>query len=120
MPIGWFRVSVSPGFAPYGKPVPNSIWLTSRRPDTRRRRSFIQAPEPVSGFAVTLRNPRFGADTQVRRVIEEARADAELNVRIEARKQRRRFHELLLDHRVSSVYEMGGPSFTDCPQPRCN
>jgi EAL domain-containing protein (putative c-di-GMP-specific phosphodiesterase class I) len=57
------------------------------------------------GYAVVLRNTKLGVDTQLRQVVEEAREDAALNRRIEERKRRRRFHELLLDHRVYSVYE---------------
>lgn len=64
-----------------------------------------KVPTIQTGYAVVLRNPKLGIDTQLRQVVQEARDDAGLNVRIEERKRRRRFHELLLDHRVHSVYE---------------
>jgi EAL domain-containing protein (putative c-di-GMP-specific phosphodiesterase class I) len=62
-------------------------------------------PEIVTGMAVKLRNPKYGIDTQVRQVLSEAREDAVLNRRIQARKRRRRFHELILDGGIYSVYE---------------
>jgi len=67
---------------------------------------YLKKVPPIhTGYAVVLRNPKLGVDTQLRQVVTEAREDAALNVRIAERKRRRHFHELLLDHRVHSVYE---------------
>ncbi len=63
------------------------------------------APRIATGSAVALRNPRFSTETQLYRTVEEARRDAELNRRIQGRKRRRRFQEVLLDRRIYSVYE---------------
>jgi len=62
-------------------------------------------PEVASGLAVALRNPKVGIDSQIGRAIREARADADLNRRILDRTRRSEFLELLLDRRVTSVYE---------------
>ncbi len=62
-------------------------------------------PSIETGYAVALRNPKLGVDTQLAQVLGEAREDVGLNTRISDRKRRRRFHELLLDRRVHSVYE---------------
>ena len=62
-------------------------------------------PRGEMGYAGALRNPKLGADTPRRQVLEEARADMRLNTRLAARKRRRHFHELLLDRQVYSVYE---------------
>jgi EAL domain-containing protein (putative c-di-GMP-specific phosphodiesterase class I) len=62
-------------------------------------------PSIEMGYSVMLRNPKLGVDTQLRRVVAEAREDVALNTRISQRKLRRRFYELLLDHQVYSVYE---------------
>jgi EAL domain-containing protein (putative c-di-GMP-specific phosphodiesterase class I) len=64
-----------------------------------------KAPTIEMGYAVSMRNPKLGPASQLRSVIDEARADARLNTMISERKRRRRFHELLLDKRVYAVYE---------------
>jgi EAL domain-containing protein (putative c-di-GMP-specific phosphodiesterase class I) len=64
-----------------------------------------RVPQVAMGYAVALRNPKLGADTQLRRILDEAREDMRLNAQLAARGRRRRFHELLLDQRVYSVYE---------------
>ena len=64
-----------------------------------------QLPSIEMGYAVVLRNPKLGVDTQLGQVVAEAREDMVLNTRISRRRLRRRFHELLLDQRVHSVYE---------------
>jgi len=75
----------------------------------RRARVFypyLRRPPAIEcGTAVALRNPRFSADTQVRKAVEEARDDAALNARITARERRRGFVEMVLDRRITSVYE---------------
>jgi EAL domain-containing protein (putative c-di-GMP-specific phosphodiesterase class I) len=62
-------------------------------------------PSITTGHAVCIRNPKFSAETQLRKVVEEAREDRELNQRLEARSSRRRFVETVLDQGVYSVYE---------------
>ncbi|MCZ6465038.1 MAG: EAL domain-containing protein [Proteobacteria bacterium] len=62
-------------------------------------------PELATGQAAVLRNPKLGTDTQLRQGVREARRDADLNARIVARERRRRMLELVLDRRVTSVYE---------------
>ena len=57
------------------------------------------------GHAYVMRNPLLGVVTEVRRALEEARADAELNGRVAARLQRRRLIDLIVSGQVQSVYE---------------
>jgi len=57
------------------------------------------------GFAIVMRNPRIGALTQVRKVLEEARADAQLNNGVYQRDRRRGFMNVVLSNKVCSVYE---------------
>ncbi len=64
-----------------------------------------KAPAFSTGAAIALRNPKFGLDTQLRKLVHEARLDAELNLRIERRERRQRILEVVLDRRVTSVYE---------------
>ena len=66
---------------------------------------FRGVPPLVTGTAVKIRNPKYGLDTQLGQVLAEAREDLDLNRRLQARKRRRRFHELILDGGVYSVYE---------------
>jgi EAL domain-containing protein (putative c-di-GMP-specific phosphodiesterase class I) len=63
------------------------------------------APNLVTGSGVSLRNPRFSTETQIYRVVEEARRDVKLNSRVKERERRRRFQEVVLDRRIYSVYE---------------
>jgi len=62
-------------------------------------------PQVASGIGAAVRNPKLGIETQLRRALDEARNDLDLNVRSEARARRRRMVELILDRRVRSVYE---------------
>jgi EAL domain-containing protein (putative c-di-GMP-specific phosphodiesterase class I) len=57
------------------------------------------------GRSYVVRNPMLALLTQVRDVVEAARADADLNHRIAARARRRHFDEILVNERVHSVYE---------------
>ena len=57
------------------------------------------------GVAATVRNPIFGADTQLRHTLEEARRDAQLSRGLMLRERRQGFLDVLLGGRVSSVYE---------------
>jgi EAL domain-containing protein (putative c-di-GMP-specific phosphodiesterase class I) len=61
--------------------------------------------EVTGGIAVALRNPKLGAETQLRKALDEARADAEITFRYSARERRREILDIVLDRRVTSVYE---------------
>jgi len=63
--------------------------------------------QPIFGTGATgiLRNPHFGAATQLRQALDEAREDARLDARIEARRRRRLLTGLVLAGEVTSVYE---------------
>jgi EAL domain-containing protein (putative c-di-GMP-specific phosphodiesterase class I) len=64
-----------------------------------------RTPEICIGRAVALRNPKVDPDSQIARALAEARDDAALNRRIQERQRRSEFLELVLDRRVTSVYE---------------
>ena len=64
-----------------------------------------KTPTVLSGVSVSLRNPKFGVEMQLRRALDQARADLDLNSRSEARKRRNRILDLVLDRQVTSVYE---------------
>jgi EAL domain-containing protein (putative c-di-GMP-specific phosphodiesterase class I) len=64
-----------------------------------------EVPRMSTGVAIALRNPQFSVDTQVMRLLDEARRDADLGSRLRQRRDRHGFLELLLDRRISSVYE---------------
>ncbi len=66
---------------------------------------FRRPPIFGVGYSAVLRNPHFGAATQVRQSLEEARADASLAVGIEARRRRKILVGLVMAGEVSSVYE---------------
>jgi len=57
------------------------------------------------GTAAALRNPIFSASTQVRRALEDARADAELNARIENRARREELMGVVLRQDIRAVFE---------------
>ena len=62
---------------------------------------------PIFGTGSTgiLRNPHFSVATQLRAALEEARSDATLQARIEARRRRKELTALILAGEVTSVYE---------------
>jgi len=64
-----------------------------------------RAPKVEMGFEVCFRNPRFSAETQLYRAVEQAREDVQHNIAQRARERRRRFQEIVLDRNVYSVYE---------------
>lgn len=64
-----------------------------------------QIPALPIGCAFTLRNPILAPLTQIREVIDGARADAELNARLAKRTRRREFIDILLQGKLFSVYE---------------
>lgn len=57
------------------------------------------------GYTGTLRNPHYGVATQLRESLEEARGDAQLDARIEARRRRKELTGIVLEGAVTSVYE---------------
>jgi EAL domain-containing protein (putative c-di-GMP-specific phosphodiesterase class I) len=62
---------------------------------------------PIFGIGYTgrLRNPHYGVATQVRSALEEARGDARLGARIEARRRRKELTGIVMAGAVTSVYE---------------
>ena len=64
-----------------------------------------KVPAIASGVAALLRNPKLGVETQVRRALDDAREDLDLNSRSAARQRRNRILDLVLDRQVTSVYE---------------
>jgi EAL domain-containing protein (putative c-di-GMP-specific phosphodiesterase class I) len=93
----------------YRQEIPGFEQVVARKLEREGAKIFYpylkNAPILEMGYAVVLRNPKLGTETQLRMVIDEARTDARLNTSLSQRKRRRRFHELLLDQRVHSVYE---------------
>ncbi len=57
------------------------------------------------GYAAGLRNPFRASETQLRGILAEARAEAELSRRVQQRERRHAFLSVLLSGRVTSVYE---------------
>ncbi|MBW2243084.1 MAG: EAL domain-containing protein [Deltaproteobacteria bacterium] len=57
------------------------------------------------GYAAVQRNPFRGAENQIREALSEAREDADLQARMDARHRRRIFQAMVLAGEVSSVYE---------------
>ena len=66
---------------------------------------FRKVPILGIGFSAVQRNPYFGAETQLREALEEARGDAELFARCEVRQRRKSFLGMVMAGEVSSVYE---------------
>ena len=103
----FFRQIGSAAF--YRTEIPSFANGVRRCVQQRGARAFYpyvrSAPEIRSGTAVALRNPQYAAETQLRELIEEAREDAEWTARHEQRERRRHFTEMLLDRKISSVYE---------------
>jgi EAL domain-containing protein (putative c-di-GMP-specific phosphodiesterase class I) len=66
---------------------------------------FRKVPILGIGFSAVLRNPQFGAETQLRDALEEARRDAELTARLEMRQRRMSFLGMVMAGEVTSVYE---------------
>lgn len=63
------------------------------------------APVLPVGLAVELRNPQFGTATQLRRLVEEARAACRHDAESARRAHRQELLETILDQRIYSVYE---------------
>ncbi len=63
------------------------------------------APAVALGHAMALRNPSLSVETQLRRVLDRAREDADLNRKLLHRQRRDRLLDIVLRGRVRSVYE---------------
>jgi EAL domain-containing protein (putative c-di-GMP-specific phosphodiesterase class I) len=103
----FFRESGSAAF--YRTEMPGFVQMLLRTLDQRGSRVFYpylrRAPDLWCGTSVAFRNPKFAVETQLRQLVEEARADAD-GKRSKARlKSRRNLTEMLLDRNVFSVYE---------------
>ena len=64
-----------------------------------------EAPLLPVGQALVFHHPGLRERRQVRRAVKQARLDAELNERIEARKRSRQFTDLVLSENVTILYE---------------
>jgi len=64
-----------------------------------------QAPPLHLGTAVALRNPTIAGATQVRRTLEQARSESQLQRALEARKRRNKIFEVVLRRQIRAVYE---------------
>jgi EAL domain-containing protein (putative c-di-GMP-specific phosphodiesterase class I) len=73
---------------------------------TRAFYPYLRKPPTLwIGTAVAIRNPKFAAETQLRDLVAEARADADLHRRNHHSESRRGFTEMVLDRKITSVYE---------------
>jgi EAL domain-containing protein (putative c-di-GMP-specific phosphodiesterase class I) len=103
----FFREARSAAF--YRTEIPSFVQSLSRLLERRGSRVFYpylrKSPDLWTGTSVAIRNPKLAAETQLRRLVDEARDDVDLNRRNSHRSSRRSFTELLLDRKVSSVYE---------------
>jgi EAL domain-containing protein (putative c-di-GMP-specific phosphodiesterase class I) len=64
-----------------------------------------RTPEIATGRGVALRNPKVDPDSQIARALSEARHEAAFNRKLIDRRRRTEFIELVLDRKVTSVYE---------------
>ena len=105
--VFWIRPAGSADFyrleiPQFGRTVAQALQRSEERP-------IVASPsigaDLWSGRAIAFRNPRSDAATQLRELIQAAREDAEASILQRQREERRLFTELLLDRRVSSVYE---------------
>ena len=64
-----------------------------------------RSPRLGVGRGFAARNPRLGSTTQIREAFEEARADAQLNSRLQSRERRRALIDVIEGGKVTSVYE---------------
>ncbi|MFK7897199.1 MAG: EAL domain-containing protein [Myxococcota bacterium] len=65
-------------------------------------RGISQLP---SGMSIEIRNPQFGMETQLRRLLDEARRDCAYDVETRRRASRQELVETILDQNIYSVYE---------------
>ncbi len=93
----------------FGRAVPALVAAIREGCERRGRPIFypwLRRASPMAlGSGTALRNPRLQTSTQLRRAIEEARSDAELESRLTARKQRQELLGIVIDEQVHCVYE---------------
>ena len=103
----FFREPTSAAF--YRTAMPGFDQTLRRRLEERGGKDFYpylrSAPQLWTGSSVGIRNPQYSVPTQLRLLVEEARADADLARRLAAREGRQELSELILDHGIYSVYE---------------
>jgi EAL domain-containing protein (putative c-di-GMP-specific phosphodiesterase class I) len=103
----FFREAGSAAF--YRTEMPGFVQMLLRTLDQRGSHVFYpylrRTPQLWCGTAVAFRNPKLAVETQLRRLLEEAREDAQSQRRKARWKSRRHFTEMLLDRNVFSVYE---------------
>jgi len=67
---------------------------------------YLRGPMALPvGLAVEIRNPQFGTATQLRRLVDEARASCRHDAETSRRALRQELLETILDQRIYSVYE---------------
>ena len=77
-----------------------------KRHGSRLAYPYVKEALPVHlGTAVALRNPTLGIETQLRRALENARADARMQLEIAKRARCQRFIDFVLQGEIYSVYE---------------
>ncbi len=103
----FFRQPTSAAF--YRTEMPGFIHSVYRALEKAGGRAFYPylrgAPKLHAGTSVAIRNPKFAPETQLRRLVDEAREGAVLEREHAAKERRRDFTEMLLDRKVTSVYE---------------
>ncbi len=83
-----------------------AILMGLKRQGSRVAYPYVKDAPPIYlGTAVALQNPTLGIETQLRRALEVARADARLSLEMAKRERRHRFVEFLLQGDIYSVYE---------------
>lgn len=102
-----FRVPGSAGF--YRTEMPgfrNELNRTLQAPGGQIFYPYLSGPSQLpSGISVELRNPQFGMATQLRRLVSAARRDCRNNIENARQAVRQDLLEIILDHRIYSVYE---------------
>ncbi|MCH2187064.1 EAL domain-containing protein, partial [Myxococcota bacterium] len=105
--VFWIRPAGSGDF--YRLEIPQFARKVNQASQRSGRKPFFGSTSIEAGLwygrAVAFRNPRSDGATQLRELIQAAREDAESSILQRKREERRLFTELLLDRRVSSVYE---------------
>ncbi len=103
----FFREPTSAAF--YRQAMPGFDQTLRRRLEERGGKDFYPylrgTPTLWTGMSVGIRNPQYSVPTQLRQLVEEARADADLSRRFAARESKQQISELILDHGIYSVYE---------------
>lgn len=93
----------------YANELPTLTRVTRQRLTRHGQRivyPYLRRPPRLAvGTAFAIRNPRLSPVTQVAALLDEARADAELNQRWFSRDRRRRLLDVIVSGKVRSVYE---------------